>query len=719
MQTKTISYYNQKILAKEENKIKYLENRLNSPNNVGKAPAEYIPLKDTEIQNIKTQMIILPPTKIFANFANRKKLSPLKRKKTVTEVKIEMFLNKKRQSSAPKEIKDEGNKNSNVNGNINNSNLSRFSEKSSNIKNIKGENNSSLFSAKNISNNNNLFNSKNDIKNKFEFKLNKKNANKQNSHNFNEYLNNKNINNSLKSKTIYDYYKTTSIKSSDTNKEDSQKLIKNKNALLNKEIDIININNNENYEKLLKTLEEQNLILEKKEKEISELKLSQKENQEIIFELKKCQKDSETEIKRCRLDISNMVKEISNLKRESKKKWLNDQQYKIGKISTAHSLHYNKNHTFEYWEDGKDISEIKNKLEKIKIQKKEIEKEKNGKLNSNENLNIFKLNLLEKEENELIKSLKEIEKNKFLYIREQNLFNQENCCTFAPQKKEGLPLLSGRYQIIGLLGKGGYSEVYKAYDLENHIYVACKLNQLNDNWKEEIKNNYIKHTIRENQIHKNIDHPRIVKLFDTIEIDNDSFCTILEHCTGPDLSTYIKKNKYIPEKDAKIIISQILEGLLYLNNLPNKIIHYDLKPENIIFNNMEIKISDFGLSKIIETNSDKVQLTSQGVGTYWYLPPECFEEKKNINISSKVDIWSCGIILYEMIYGKKPFGHNCSQDKLIKDKIMQNAKNVVFPDEPIISEECKDFIKHCLAYKQEDRYDIFQAMKSNFIQMNN
>lgn len=60
-------------------------------------------------------------------------------------------------------------------------------------------------------------------------------------------------------------------------------------------------------------------------------------------------------------------------------------------------------------------------------------------------------------------------------------------CTFAPHKKEGLPLLNERYQIISLLGKGGYSEVYKAYDLENHIYVACKLNQLNQNWKEDIK----------------------------------------------------------------------------------------------------------------------------------------------------------------------------------------------------------------------------------------
>ena len=718
MQTKTISYFNQKILEKEENKIKFLENRLNSPNNVGRAPAEYIPLKENEIQNIKTQMIILPPSKILTN---KNKITPSNKKKNITEVKIEMFLNKKRKPSAPKEIIDDGNKvqnqNSNINSDINNSNISRLSDKSSNTKNTKDENNSALFSAKNISNNNNLFSKKD--KNKFEFKFNKKNENKQINNNFNEYLNNKN-NNALKIKTIYDYYKTTSIKTSNSNKDNNKPTLSNNNTpTSSNKIDLLSANtntntNNINIEKLLKKLEDKNLIVEQREKEILKLKLSQKEKEEIILELKKCQKEAEIEIKRCRLDISNMVKEISNLKRESKIKWLNEQQYYIGKICTTHTIHYNKNHLIEYWEDGKNFLEIKNKLEKIKIEKEDIKKLTESEKEEN-SLNLFKLNILEKEEDELNQKLKEIEKNKFTYIREQNLLNQETRCTFSPLKKEGLPLLSGRYQIVGLIGKGGYSEVYKAYDLENHIYVACKLNQLNQNWKEEIQNSYIKHTIRENQIHKNINHPNIVKLFDTIEIDNDSFCTILEYCSGPDLSTYIKKNNFIPEINAKIIISQILEGLIYLNNLPNKIIHYDLKPENIIFNNMEIKISDFGLSKIIEINSDKVQLTSQGVGTYWYLPPECFEEKKNINISSKVDVWSCGVILYEMIYNKKPFGHNCSQDKLIKDKIIQNAKIVEFPEKPYISEDCKDFIRHCLAYKQEDRYDVFQAKYSNFI----
>ena len=85
----------------------------------------------------------------------------------------------------------------------------------------------------------------------------------------------------------------------------------------------------------------------------------------------------------------------------------------------------------------------------------------------------------------------------------------------------------------------------------------------------------------------------------------------------------------------------MLSALKYLNELDNKIIHFDLKPQNILFNNGEVKIADFGLAKVLEDQKDNIELTSQGVGTYWYLPPECFEMGKNSPvIDSKVRI--CG-----------------------------------------------------------------------------
>ena len=73
-------------------------------------------------------------------------------------------------------------------------------------------------------------------------------------------------------------------------------------------------------------------------------------------------------------------------------------------------------------------------------------------------------------------------------------------------------------------------------------------------------------------------------------------------------------------------------------------IHYDLKPQNIIFHNGMLKVTDFGLCKTMKNELNRMELTSQGVGTYWYLPPECFIP--NASITTKVDIWSIGVIYY-------------------------------------------------------------------------
>ena len=742
-----------KILL-EENKIKNIESRLMGPNNEGKAPSECQPLKESELENIKTKIILNAPLAPKEIKENINTINENNKNKTINFLKNnnavkpeEKFLQKKRNLDDKKKISQFEEKLLNddfLNNEKHCSNKSNFSEKSSKSEN-NNNNSGSELSPKNNTTNNNTNNNNGTASNKYN------------------------------NKSILDYYPTKFISRSNTNsniikntnnnisshKKNSGEKNTNINKDLNQEFEtnehnnsgeknknnngINHVNNSElnTIEQLMKKISEQNLIIESKDKEISSMRLTLKENEEIILNLQEYKKNSDIEIKRCRLDISNMAKEISALQREKKNKWINEQEYNLGKFGIQRFSH---GQIMDYWEDGKKIVELKKNLENIKLQREELDKQrkrlssnKNRKnqnqnqiednnINNLNNLNnnnsseiddskellYFKMMQLQKEEAELKETKNKLEIEKSILIHEINLYNQETKCSFY-QKKEGWPLLGGRYQVISLLGKGGYSEVYKAYDLENHMYVACKLHQLNQNWKEEVKDNYIKHTVRENQIHQEINHSKIVRHFDTIEIDNNSFCTVLEYCSGPDLATYLQRNRFIQEKEARIIITQILEGLEYLNKLPNKIIHYDLKPENIIFNNMEVKISDFGLAKIVESNTDRVQLTSQGVGTYWYLPPECFEEKKNVDISSKVDIWSVGVILFEMFFRKKPFGQNYTQDKLLKDRIMQNAKVVEIPSKPSISEECKDFIRRCLAYHPEDRYDVFQALESPFI----
>uniref|UniRef100_A0A8C4ITG1 Tousled like kinase 1 n=1 Tax=Dicentrarchus labrax TaxID=13489 RepID=A0A8C4ITG1_DICLA len=300
---------------------------------------------------------------------------------------------------------------------------------------------------------------------------------------------------------------------------------------------------------------------------------------------------------------------------------------------------------------------------------------------------IFKLRLghLKKEEAEIQAELERLERVRNLHIRELKRINNEDSSQFKDH-----PTLNERYLLLHLLGRGGFSEVYKAFDLIEQRYAAVKIHQLNKNWREEKKENYHKHACREYRIHKELDHPRIVKLYDYFSLDTDTFCTVMEYCEGNDLDFYLKQHKLMSEKEARSIVMQIVNALKYLNEIKPPIIHYDLKP-------VKCRLS-YGMD-----------LTSQGAGTYWYLPPECFVVgKEPPKISNKVDVWSVGIIFFQCLYGRKPFGHNQSQQDILQENTILKATDVQFPVKPVASNEAKAFIRRCLAYRKEDRIDVHQ-----------
>ena len=152
------------------------------------------------------------------------------------------------------------------------------------------------------------------------------------------------------------------------------------------------------------------------------------------------------------------------------------------------------------------------------------------------------------------KDKEELEKKKGQHIRDLKRLKDEESSRFR-----GFPRLkNGRYQLLNLLGKGGFSEVYLALDLEEGPRtVACKLHQLNSQWSEQRKQSYVRHAIREYIIHKSLDHPRVVKLFDIFEIDNNTFCTVLEYCEGGDLDAHLKTYGTLPEREARAFLIQV------------------------------------------------------------------------------------------------------------------------------------------------------------------
>lgn len=138
---------------------------------------------------------------------------------------------------------------------------------------------------------------------------------------------------------------------------------------------------------------------------------------------------------------------------------------------------------------------------------------------------------------------------------------------------------------------------------------------------------------------------------------------------------------------------------------------------NILFDEFgDAKITDFGLSKIVEADSaGSMELTSQGAGTYWYLPPECFVLDEKVRISNKVDVWAIGVIFYQMLFGRRPFGDGMSQDKLLSDQTMLNARSVPFPSGAAVSSGGRDFVQACLQYDQDDRPSMAQLCEHPYV----
>lgn len=244
---------------------------------------------------------------------------------------------------------------------------------------------------------------------------------------------------------------------------------------------------------------------------------------------------------------------------------------------------------------------------------------------------------LKKEETGLTEKEKQLDVERGRHEKELRRVLCEDKSKYYPE----LPVLGeGRYSLLRLLGQGGFSEVWLALDLNTLEEVAIKIHQLNSAWSTERQRAFIRHAKRELQIHECIHHPRIVRLVGCFDISNDAFATILEYCRGTDLDELLKKNRNgLTEKEAKPILLQILSGLrcfnpLVIGNERKTIIHFDLKPANILFDEMgDVKITDFGLSKVVDNESDgsSIDQTSHGAGTYWYLPPECFTKDKYKN----------------------------------------------------------------------------------------
>ena len=280
--------------------------------------------------------------------------------------------------------------------------------------------------------------------------------------------------------------------------------------------------------------------------------------------------------------------------------------------------------------------------------------------------------------------------------------NKSIIMNFSEEIKQsiGFQMLTDYYDIKETIGRGKFSIVNLGINKKTSEKVAIKIIK-----KSSLKSNEDKELLEtEIYIMKFSNHPNIIKLYDNYENEKYIFL-VMEYINGGNLISYLNKKHFnISEKKFSIIMKQIGEGIKYLHE--NGIVHRDIKPENIMIdkkgNNMNIKITDFGLSKIMSKN----EKANESFGTLFYAAPEIL---LRIPYGNKVDIWSLGVLLFYVLTGRFPFQD--INEKGLGHKIV--LENNIFNNEEWNNRSIyvRDLIKKCLKKDPKDRIDINKFLK--------
>ncbi|MDE6658547.1 MAG: Stk1 family PASTA domain-containing Ser/Thr kinase [Eubacterium sp.] len=216
--------------------------------------------------------------------------------------------------------------------------------------------------------------------------------------------------------------------------------------------------------------------------------------------------------------------------------------------------------------------------------------------------------------------------------------------------------LDGRYEIHEIIGVGGMSVVYKAYDNVDDRIVAVKI------LKDEFANDdeFVRRFKNESKAIAVLSHPNIVKVYDVSFGDRIQYI-VMEYVDGITLKEYIQKQGRITWNDAVFFISQVLKALQHAHD--KGIVHRDVKPQNImLLQTGDIKVTDFGIARFSRTQTET--LTENAIGSVHYISPEQAQGKPT---DERADIYSLGVVFYEMLAGRVPF----ESDSAVSVALMQ------------------------------------------------
>ena len=260
-------------------------------------------------------------------------------------------------------------------------------------------------------------------------------------------------------------------------------------------------------------------------------------------------------------------------------------------------------------------------------------------------------------------------------------------------------ILNNRYKIIEEIGRGGMAIVYSARDTLLERRVALKM--LRPEYKSD--DEFIDKFRQEARAVARLSHPNVVSIYDIV-VDEERIYLVMEIVDGKNLKDLIEERTKLSIAESLEIARQIASALSIAHD--NQIVHCDIKPHNIILSDdMEVKVTDFGIARAV--NNSTVRVTETVVGSAHYFSPE---QAKGAEIKAYSDIYSLGVVIYEMTTGELPF-HGDSPISVALKHIQQN------PVEPLqinsdIPEEVNDLIMKAIAKDPAERFqDAYQMIQ--------
>lgn len=259
-------------------------------------------------------------------------------------------------------------------------------------------------------------------------------------------------------------------------------------------------------------------------------------------------------------------------------------------------------------------------------------------------------------------------------------------------------IIDKRYKIENVVGVGGMAYVLKARDLTTDTVVAIKM--LSDEYRDDER--AVKRFINESKTVSLLSHPGIVRILDIVITDERKY-TVMEYIDGITLKEYIDNIGVLPWKEAVYYATQVLDALAHAHG--KQVIHRDVKPQNVmLMSDGTVKLIDFGIAK--QPGSESLTVTDKAIGTVNYISPE---QASGGAVDFRTDIYSTGVMLYEMVTGKLPF----VADSPVAVAMMQvqsdpESPRAVNPQIPVGLEQ---IILKAMNKNPDDRFSGAAAMK--------